>query len=112
MANNFLILGMIAAFGWAFVSSLSPRTQPTAQLPASPAAAAGPSATSFTTASPIPEVRQAPVPLVRSVRVSPLSAPPTQGPATMPAEPPPQVNSDRRARAAVEADGYKRVTIL
>jgi len=109
MANNFLILGTLAGFfGWAFVSGPPPSTEPAAQSPASHLAAAH----SFRTASaagPVLEARQAPVPLVRNVR-RPFEAPPAT---TRETQQPVQDDLDRKAaKAAAEADGYKRVTVV
>jgi len=109
MANNFLILGTVAGFfGWAFVSGPPPSTEPAAHSPASHVAAAS----SFRTApaaGPVLEARQAPVPLVRNVR-RPSEVPPA---ATRETQPPAQDDLDRKAaKAAAEADGYKRVTVV
>src|SRR5262245_5488679 len=111
MANNFLVLGTLAALGWVFVSGPPPSTQPTARPAASPVAAIA--------KSPDLEQRRDPVPLVRNIRVS--AAPPAPagpaGPAgpAAPAEAPAvaaeqqaQDDLDRRAaKAAAELDGYK-----
>lgn len=58
------------------------------------------------------EARQAPVPLVRNVRPPPEPSPAA---ASAAADPQQQTQDDldrKAARAAVEADGYKRVTLL
>jgi len=110
MANNFLVLGTLAALGWVFVSGPPPSTQPTARPAASPVAAIA--------KSPALEQRRDPVPLVRNIRVS--AAPPAPAGPAAPAEAPAvaaeqqaQDDLDRRAaKAAAELDGYKRVTIL
>ena len=111
MANNFLILGTLAGFfGWAFVSGPPPSTEPAARSPASHVAAAS----SFKTApaaGPVLEARQAPVPLVRNFR-RPTEARPL-GAATTETQQPVQDDLDRKAaKAAAEADGYKRVTVV
>jgi len=114
MANNFLILGTLAALGWVFVNGSPPPGEPTARSYMSRMGAAGSSMTPDATASrsPVVEARQAPVPLVRNVR------PPPETPslAELPAHDAQQQGQDdlnrNAAKAAVEADGYKRVTVL
>ena len=111
MANNFLILGTLAVLGWAAVDGAPPSTEPTAR----PAVSRVPSANSWkiaqSAAGPALEARQAPVPLVRNVRLRP-EASPFAAP-TVEQQQPAQDDLDRKAaRAAVEADGYKRVTLL
>jgi hypothetical protein len=112
MANNFLILGTLAAFGWVFVNGTPPSPEPTARSSASRVAAADASKTAYAAAGPVVEARQPPVPLVRNVR------PPPEMPslAELPAVDAQQQGQDdlnkKAAKAAVEADGYKRVTVL
>ena len=111
MANNFLILGTLAAFGWVFVNGPPPSTEPAARSSASRVAVADPSKTAYAAGGPALEARQAPVPLVRNVRPPPeasLFAAPA-----VDAQQQAQDDLDKKlAKAAVEADGYKRVTVL
>ena len=61
------------------------------------------------------EARRAPVPLVRNVRVTPKPLLPSTSPetSTAPAEQRAQDDLDKiAAKAAVELDGYKRVSIV
>ena len=110
MANNFLILGTLAAFGWVFVNGPPPPTEPADRSSASRVAAADPSKTAYAS-GPVLEARQAAVPLVRNFRPSP-DAPPFAAPA-VDTQQQAQADQDRKAaKAAVEADGYKRVTVL
>jgi hypothetical protein len=108
MANNFLILGTFAAFGWVLVNGTPPSTEPAARSSASRVAAAD---SSKTAAGPPLEARQAPVPLVRNVRPPP-EAPPFAAPAVNIQQPAQDELDMQAAKAAVEADGYKRVTVL
>jgi hypothetical protein len=114
MANNFLVLGTLAALGWAFVNGPPPSTEPTAWPTASRIAATDPSIIPYITAGrgPALELRRDPVPIVRNFRVSP--APPVSAETqAVAAEQQAQDDLDRRAaKAAVEQDGYKRVSIL
>ena len=114
MANSFLALGTLAAFGWVFVSGAPPATSPTAQSPASRVSAIASSTTPLVTAGGGPrlEARQAPVPLVRKVRPPPAPAISTDA-APAPTEEQVQDDLDRKAaKVAVELDGYKRVSIV
>lgn len=111
MANNFLILETLAAFGWVLVNGTPPSTESAARSPASRVAAADSSNTVHPAAAPPLVARQAPVPLVRNFRpppeASPLVAPEVD------TQPRAQDGLDMKAaKAAVEADGYKRVTVL
>jgi hypothetical protein len=113
MPNNFLILGTLSVLGWAVVNGAPPSTDPTARTPVSRVAVtSNPSTTAYATTGPTLEARQAPVPLVRNVRPR-AEAPPTAVPAA--ADPQQQAQDDldkKAAKAAVEADGYKRVILL
>src|SRR5262245_15455797 len=114
MANNFLILGTLAVLGWVFVDGPSPTRNPRAQLLVSRVAAGSSSTTPYVMSgqSPPLEARRAPVPLVRNVRVPSAPAASANAP-TAPTEQQVQDELDRKAaKAAVELDGYKRVTIL
>ena len=112
MAHNFLILGTLAALGWAFVNGSPPSIEPAARSSASYVAAPDSSKIAYAATGPALEARQAPVPLVRNVR------PPPETPslAELPAHDAQQQGQDdlnrNAAKAAVEADGYKRVTVL
>lgn len=111
MANNFLILGTLTAFGWLFVNGTPSSTELTPRSYAARVAAAAPSKTVHAAGGPVLEARQAPVPLVRSSR-PPRDASPFEAPA---ADTQQQLQDDldkNAARAAIEADGYRRVTVL
>jgi|SRR5215813_238371 len=113
MANNFLILGTLAAFGWMCVNGSPPTT--VRPSPANRAADTDSSTWPYVTAgrSPVLEARQPPVPLVRNFRPSPVQAAPSADAQTAPTEQQAQDDLDRKAaKAAVEADGYKRVSIV
>lgn len=113
MANNFLILGTLTVFGWVVVSGAPPSTRPTAQPPVSHvAAAASPTPPVTRRGSPSLEARQAPVPLVRKSQLPPQTPSFSELPA-LDAQQRGQDDLNRRAaRVAVEADGYKHVTVL
>jgi len=111
MTNNFLTLAVLAALGWTFVNapipepnarSLAPRATAPDSVVAAPSVAASISL----------EAHQPPVPLVRSVRSSAIrAAPPAVAASDL--EVKAQENLDERAaKAAIEADGYKRVSLL
>jgi hypothetical protein len=109
MANNFLILGTVAGFfGWAFVSGPPPSTEPAAHSPAPHLAAAG-SFKRASAAGPVLEARRAPVPLVRNVP-RPFDTPPAATRETQ--QPVPDDLGRTAAKAAAEADGYKRVSVV
>jgi hypothetical protein len=114
MANNFLVLGTYAVFGWVLVSGAPPATKPTTQSPASPVAATASSTTPLVTAggSPMLEARQAPVPLVRNFRPPPVPAIPADAAPAPTEQPAPEALDSNAAKVAVELDGYKRVTIV
>ena len=112
MANNFLALGALVAFGWLFANT--PLPESTSRPAASRATTTEPAMTSYAVVDRnVLEARRAPVPLVRNVR-PPVAPPPTAADAPAPdAEVQAQDELDRKAaKAAVEADGYKRVTVL
>ena len=114
MANNVFILGTLTALGWVFVNDSRPLMETTARPPASQIAAADTPMTSSATAarSPLLEAHRDPVPLVRNVRVSPTSPASTDTP-MVGTEQQAQEDLDRRgAKAAIELDGYKRVSIV
>jgi hypothetical protein len=106
MPNNFLILGTLTGFGWMLVNGMPPPPEPAPRSSASHVAVAGTARTAGT-GGPAVEARQAPVPLVRNVRPRP-EAPPAAATAVDTQ----QQDLDRKAaKAAAEADGYRRVTI-
>src|SRR6266851_4646568 len=107
MANNFLALGAFVAFGWLFADT--PLPESTSRPAASRATTSEPAITSYALVNRnVLEARRAPVPLVRNVRASLPSK--TAADAAVPdAEVQAQDDLDRKAaKAAVEADGYKR----
>ena len=111
MANNFLGLGALVAFGWLFANT--PLPESTSRPAASRATTTEPAITSYALVNRnVLEARRAPVPLVRNVRASLPSK--TAPDAPVPdAEAQAQDDLDRKAaKAAVEADGYKRATVL
>jgi hypothetical protein len=111
MANNFLALGALVAFGWMFANT--PLPEPTSRPAASRTTTTEPAIASYAVVNRnVLEPRRAPVPLVRNVRAS--SASPTAPAAPVPdAQVQAQDDLDSKAaKAAVEADGYKRVTVL
>jgi hypothetical protein len=113
MANNFLVLGTLGAFGWLFING-PPSTKPAAPLDTSKVAAMASSmpAAVPTSWNSAPELRRDPVPLVRNVRTSPAPPAPVDTPAAA-VEQQGQDDLDRHAaKAAVELDGYKHVSIL
>jgi len=116
--NNFLALGALVASGWAISNALPPKP------------VAGPDASrSTTTAAPVIssqtivgrnvlETRRAPVPLVRTVHssiVTPTSVEASTLSSEQKAQDEQKVQDDldrKAAKAAVEADGYKRATLI
>jgi len=111
MTNNVLTLAVLAALGWTFASAPAPvpisrALAPQATTPDS--AVVSPAIT----ASRFLEAHQPPVPLVRNVRTLPAKATPPEV-AAPDSEVKAQDNLDERAaKAAIEADGYKRVSLL
>ena len=128
MANNFLVLVALAAVGWAVVDGPPSQRDPAASSSSPRAVANGASrpSTAAVMRSVAPVARQDPVPLVRPELVRPglvpavrAVVPPAGAPATeaVPAasdesRPPPDELDRNAARAAAEADGYKRVSIV
>jgi hypothetical protein len=112
MANNFLILGTLAAFGWVVVDGAPPSTEPSARPSASRVATADFSRTANAAAGPLLGARQAAVPVVKNFRPPP-EAPPFVA-STVNTQQPAQDDLDMKAAkaAAIEADGYRRVTVL
>src|SRR5882672_9257595 len=111
MANNLLILASLGVLGGIFASGATSSTGSMAQPPAGRVAAVDSSARAGSRFIFL-EVRQAPVPLMRNVRLSPASRASADVPAAG-GEPQPQDDQDRKAaKAAAELDGYKRVSIV
>ena len=116
--NNFLALGALVASGWAISNALPPKP------------VAGPDASRSTTiAAPVIssqtivgrnvlEARRAPVPLVRTMQPSTLTPTPVEAltpSSEQKAQDEQKVQDDldrKAAKAAVEADGYKRATLI
>ena len=111
MTNNFLTLAVLAALGWTFANA--PVPQPNARSLAPRSIAPG-----SATASPIVvasvslEGHQPPVPLVRSVRNLAMKATPPAVVVPDPEMKTQDILDERAAKAAIEADGYKRVSLL
>lgn len=113
MPNYFLILGTLGILGWAAVDGAPPSAGPAARSAVSRVATANSSQTVYVTPGPVLEARQAPVPLVRNVRPPSAALPSAAAPAVV--DPPQQAQEDldrKAAKAAIDADGYKRVTLL
>jgi hypothetical protein len=111
MTNNVLTLAVLAALGWTFTNAPAPvplSRPPAPQATIPDTAVAAPTAA----ASRLLETHQPPVPLVRNVRNLPAKQTPAE--IVMPdPEAKAQDNLDERAaKAAIEADGYKRVSVL
>jgi hypothetical protein len=117
MANNLLVLVMLGGVGCLLANSESAYAADTAPVIKSNA----------TDGSGKLEMRRAPVPLVREIMPTPRPAGPAVEPASRPptaaaeptgaagAEEPPAHDAllaEAAAKAAVEADGYKQVTVL
>jgi hypothetical protein len=111
MSNNFLTLIVLVALIGTFVSAPAPEP-----LPRSLASRATPSDPAVSSpaiaAARAVEAHQPPIPLVRNVAALPATA--TSPDVGMPdAEKQAQDDLDRRAaKAAIEADGYKGVSVL
>jgi hypothetical protein len=114
MANNFLALGAFVAFGWLF----APLPESTSRSAASRATTTEPAIPSYAVVNRnVLEARRAPVPLVRKVRTSnvgtSLASPTLPEAPVVDAEQQAQDDLDSKAaKAAVELDGYKRVSVL
>ena len=117
--NNFLALGAVVACGWAAsnVVLLEPAARPVSSRPTR--VAAPPYAFRPIVDSNVVEARRAPVPLIRNARppvVAPTSIDTSSVSAdavTVSAEQKAQDDIDRKAaKAAVEADGYKRASLV
>jgi hypothetical protein len=114
MTNNVLTLGVLAVLGWLFINGSQPLTAPIAQSSASRTVAAENSATSYAAPdrSVILGAHKAPVPLVRNLPALPVAASFPEAPVPDP-EAQAQDDLDKNAaKAAIEADGYKRASVL
>ena len=114
MMNKVVMLGVLAVLGWLFVDGLHPSTAPLTQSSAPRNLAADTSVTS--SAAPdrdvVVEARRPPVPVVRSLRALPVA--PNLPDVAVP-DPEEQAQDDldkKAAKAAIEADGYKRANVL
>jgi hypothetical protein len=114
MIKSALILGVFIALGWLLIAGSQQTTAPTAQSSVPPAVAAETWVTSPVTAdrAVVLEARQAPVPVMRDLRTLP-AAPSLPDISEPDSEAQAQDDLDKRAaKAAIEADGYKRVNVL
>lgn len=119
MANNFLLLMALGAVGW-FVADGSPsQRQPSSPTSRLSAVITGTSSTTAGRTTAL-EARRSPVPLVRKVLPPSITTTASGGVSAVSAElqqqPQPELQPEdaldrSAARAAVEADGYKRVSI-
>src|SRR5262249_22965521 len=117
MANSFPTVGTLSVLASLLTISLTPAARSVDRGPSVTTNATGPS-------DAMPETRRAPVPLVRKVPTTPRApiavfdavprSPPVEP--TSGVEPPeptaPERFDSKAAKMAVEADGYKRVTVL
>lgn len=111
MTNNFLTLAVLAALGWTFTNAPTPEpgSRSVASRATGPDSAVAPPV--MAASSPL-EAHHPPVPLVRNVRKPATTAMPPEVAVAEP-ELKAQDNMDERAaKAAIEADGYKRVSLL
>ena len=112
MMNKVLMLGVLAVLGWLFINGSL--TAPLAQSSASRTVAADTSVTSYaaTDRGVVVEARRALVPLVRNLRTLPVAAGFSEV-AVPDAEAQAQDELDKKAaKEAIEADGYKRASVL
>ena len=109
----FLSLIALAALAWVFVNP--PAAEPLRRSVASRATTSDPVTVSHATSdSNLLEARRPPIPLMRNVRALPrTAATPDVAVADADAQPPAPDNRDiGTAKAAIEADGYKRVSVI
>lgn len=111
MTKYFLTLAILLALGWTFAAAPMPAPVPrpvASRATAPDSAVAAPVIAALSSL----EARQPPVPLVRSVRKVPVAAASPE--VSMPdAEAQARDDFDERAaKSAIEADGYKRVSVL
>ena len=112
--NKVLMLGVLAVLGWLFVDGPHPSRELLTQSSTSRTVAPDTSVTSYAAAdrSVIPEARRAPVSLVRNIRALPVAVILPDIPVPDP-EAQAQEDLDKgAAKAAIEADGYKRASVL
>jgi hypothetical protein len=109
--NYFLSLIVLAALAWAFVNP--PVAEPLPRSPASRATTSDPlTAPRATIDSNFLEVHRPPIPLMRTVRALPrTAATPDVAMADAEVQAPDNLDSGT-AKAAIEADGYKRVSVI
>lgn len=107
----FLSLIVVAALAWVFVNP--PAAEPLPRSVASPATTSDPVTASHAASdSSLPEARRPPIPLMRNVRALPRTAV-APDVAMADADVPAPDNRDiGTAKAAIEADGYKRVSVI
>lgn len=116
MANHLFLLGTLGAIGWVFLNG-PPPVKPAERPPPARVVTTDISAPSHASASRPPgtETHRDPVPLVRNVPPSakpPVASASNATPVAV-EEQPAQDDLDRKAaKAAVELDGYKRVSIV
>lgn len=118
VANNVLLVGVLGAMGWLFVSAVPP-LKPVERSAAAQAAVHDSAAAPYPSASQGPVIvkHQDPVPLVRNVP-APAASPtvPARSETSTSAAPEDRQTPDdldrKAARLAAELDGYKRVSIL
>jgi len=111
--NNFLALGAFVACAW--VASNVVLLEPVARPVASRSTTITAPALEPIADRSVSEARRAPVPLVRTVRLSAVTPNDPTPSAEQKAEDEQKVQGDldkQAARAAVEADGYKRATLV
>ena len=111
MTNNFLNVIVLAALVGTFASAPAP--EPLSPSMASRATPSAPTVASHAiTGSSALEPHQPPIPLVRNVRASPTTATSPQVPVLEAEVPAPDDSDMTAAKAAIEADGYKGVSVL
>jgi hypothetical protein len=108
MTDNFLALGALIAFGWVFANA--PLPGPTSRAATLRATTTAPAITSYVILNRnVLEARRAPVPLVPNIRPTPAAQTAPEAPVP---DPEVQAQDDLDRKAAKEADGYKRVSVL
>ena len=114
MKNKVLTLSVIAVLGWLIIDGPHPSTAPLVQSSASRTLAADTSVTSHAAAdrSVVVEAHRPPVPVVRSLRALPVAPNLTDVPVPDPEEQAQDDLDKKAAQAAIEADGYKRASVL
>jgi hypothetical protein len=114
MLNHMLALTVTATFGWLFVNAPPPEATTPVRSERSAATVRPVSGVNYRQDQ--PTFHRAPVPLVRVAKVPVATAPSAQEPPSSTdasAEVSAREELDRRAaKAAVEADGYRRVSVV